>query len=252
MNTLFVGIDVSTKNNQVCAVNFNQDVFFNLSFPNNPDGCDLLITSVLAFVDKEKFDSIIIVTESTSIYDYHICAYLSSQLSIVGTSVIIYSVNAKSIANYKKSYIEMEKTDLGDAFLIADFARVGRCKKLRPFKAAQHIALKRLTRERYHLAEQLIREKNYVLNNIYLKVSGLMTLPHKDLPFSDNFSASNTKFLTDYASPLLIWLKNLWMKSLNISNLLLKTDVMIMVKLLLFLIKRFVLPIDLIKLHMTL
>ena len=88
MNTLFVGIDVSTKNNQVCAVNFNQDVFFNLSFPNNPDGCDLLITSVLAFVDKEKFDSIIIVTESTSIYDYHICAYLSSQLSIVGTSVM--------------------------------------------------------------------------------------------------------------------------------------------------------------------
>ena len=36
----------------------------------------------------------------------------------------------------------MVKTDLGDAFLIADFARVGRCKKLRPFKAAQHIALK--------------------------------------------------------------------------------------------------------------
>ena len=134
MNTLFVGIDVSTKNNQVCAVNFNQDVFFNLSFPNNPDGCDLLITSVLAFVDKEKFDSIIIVTESTSIYDYHICAYLSSQLSIVGTSVIIYSVNAKSIANYKKSYIEMEKTDLGDAFLIADFARVGRCKSFVPLK----------------------------------------------------------------------------------------------------------------------
>lgn len=201
MNTLFVGIDVSTKNNQVCAVNLNQDVFFNLSFPNNPDGCDLLITTVLAFVDKEKFDSIIIVTESTSIYDYHVCAYLSSQLSIVGTSIIIYSVNAKSIANYKKSYIEMEKTDPRDAFLIADFARVGRCKNLRPFKAAQHIALKRLTRERYHLAEQLTREKNYILNNIYLKVSGLMTLPHKDLPFSDNFSASNTKFLTDYTSP---------------------------------------------------
>lgn len=201
MNTLFVGIDVSTKNNQVCAVNLNQDVFFNLSFPNNPDGCDLLITTVLAFVDKEKFDSIIIVTESTSIYDYHVCAYLSSQLSIVGTSIIIYSVNAKSIANYKKSYIEMEKTDPRDAFLIADFARVDRCKNLRPFKAAQHIALKRLTRERYHLAEQLTREKNYILNNIYLKVSGLMTLPHKDLPFSDNFSASNTKFLTDYTSP---------------------------------------------------
>lgn len=28
-----------------------------------------------------------------------------------------------------------------------------------------------------------------------------MTLPNRDLPFSDNFSASNTKFLTDYTSP---------------------------------------------------
>lgn len=201
MNSLFVGIDVSTQNNQVCAINFDQHVFFNLSFPNTPDGCDNLITAVKAFVAKENFDAITIVTESTSVYDFHICAYLSSQLSLVNTSVVIYSVNAKSIAKYKESYIEMEKTDPGDAFLCADFARIGRCKKLRPFRSAQHIALKRLTRERYHLAEQLTREKNYVLNNIYLKISGFITLPNKDLPFYDNFSASNRKFLTDYVSP---------------------------------------------------
>ena len=201
MNTLFVGIDVSTQNNQVCAIDFDQNGYFNISFPNTPDGCNDLITTVKAFVDREKFDSIVIVTESTSVYDYHVCAYLSAELSIVNTSVVIYSVNAKSIANYKKSYVEMEKTDPGDAFLIADFARVGRCRKLRPFRAAQHIALKRLTRERYHLAEQLTREKNYVLNNIYLKVSGLMTLPNRELPFCDNFSASNTQFLVDYVSP---------------------------------------------------
>lgn len=201
MNTLYVGIDVSTQNNQVCAINFDQNIFFNISFSNTPEGCDMLITTVTAFVDKEKFENIIIVAESTSIYDYHICAYLTERLSIVNIPVVIYSVNAKSIANYKKSYIEMEKNDPGDAYLIADFARVGRCKKLRPFRAAQHIALKRLTRERYHLAEQLTREKNYVLNNIYLKVSGLITLSNKDLPFSDNFSASNMRFLTEYNSP---------------------------------------------------
>lgn len=201
MNTLYVGIDVSIQNNQVCAMNFDQNIFFNLSFPNTPDGCENLITVVRAFIDKEKFEDIIITAESTSIYDYHVCAYLTDQLSLVNVPVVIYSVNAKSIANYKKSYIEMEKDDPGDAYLIADFARVGRCKKLRPFRAAQHIALKRLTRERYHLAEQLTREKNYVLNNIYLKVSGLMTLHAKDLPFSDNFSASNLSFLTEYDSP---------------------------------------------------
>lgn len=201
MNTLYIGIDVSTQNNQVCAMNFDQKIFFNISFPNNPDGCNALITTVTAFVDKEKFEKIIIAAESTSVYDYHVCAYLTERLSIVNIPVVIYSVNAKSIANYRKSYIEMEKTDPGDARLIADFARIGRCNNLRPFRAAQHIALKRLTRERYHLSEQLSREKNYVLNNIYLKVSGLITLPNKDLPFSDNFSASNTKFLTEYNSP---------------------------------------------------
>ena len=202
MNTLYVGIDVSTQTNQVCAMNFDQKVFFNISYPNTPDGCDNLITCVTAFVDKEKFDKIIIAAESTSVYDFHVCAYLTDQLSITGVPVTIYSVNAKSVANYRKSYIEMEKHDPGDAFLISDFARVGRCKNLRPFKAAQHIALKRLTRERYHLAEQLVREKNYVMNNIYLKASGLMTLPSKDQPFSDNFSASNVSFLTEYTSPL--------------------------------------------------
>ena len=90
MNTLFVGIDVSTQNNQVCAIDFDQNGYFNISFPNTPDGCNDLITTVKAFVDREKFDSIVIVTESTSVYDYHVCAYLSAELSIVNTSVVIY------------------------------------------------------------------------------------------------------------------------------------------------------------------
>lgn len=201
MNTLYVGIDVSTQTNQVCAMNFEQIVFFNLSFQNTPEGCDALISTLYAFIDKEKFDAMTIVTESTSVYDYHVCTYLSSKLSITNLKITIYSVNARSIANYRKSYVEMEKTDPGDAYLIADFARVGRCNKIRPFKATQHIALKRLTRERYHLSEQLVREKNYVLNNIYLKVSGMLTLPNREQPFTDIFSASNIRFLTEYTSP---------------------------------------------------
>ena len=76
-----------------------------------------------------------------SINNNPICVYLSTQLSIVNTSIIIYSVNAKYIANYKESYIEMKKTDLGDAFLIANFARVGHCRKLHPFKIASILLL---------------------------------------------------------------------------------------------------------------
>ena len=41
----------------------------------------------------------------------------------------VFCVNPKATANYRKSYIGMEKTDPTDAYLIADFGRVGRTKK---------------------------------------------------------------------------------------------------------------------------
>ena len=58
--------------------------------------------------------------------------------------------NPKATSNYRKSYIGMEKTDPTDAYLIADFGRVGRTKKLEPWRGGQFIALKRLTRHRMH------------------------------------------------------------------------------------------------------
>lgn len=201
MNTLFVGIDVSTKHNQACAINFDQSIYFNNSFDNSPEGSQKLFNLIVKCVEENNYDSIIIVAESTSVYDYHVCAFLAAQLSNINSDIKVYSVNAKTIANYKKSYIEVEKTDPADAFICADFARVGRTKKLVPFRANQTIALKRLTRERVHLAEQLAREKAYTLNNIYLKFSGLLSLNKKDRPFSDNFSAISSKFLTDFPYP---------------------------------------------------
>lgn len=201
MNTLFVGIDVSTKHNQSCAINFDQKVFFNLSFDNTPDGSNQLIQCLLAIFDKEKFDKIIVVAESTSVYDYHVCNYLLNQISLLNIDITVYSINAKMIKNYRKSFVETEKTDPGDALICADFARVGRTKSLVPFKGAQVIALKRLTRERFHLGEQLTREKNYTLNNVYLKMSGLLTVDKNNRPFSTNFSATNSKIISDFLSP---------------------------------------------------
>lgn len=201
MNTLFVGIDVSTKHNQVCAVNFDQHVFFNVPFENTPDGSSCLLSAILDTVKNNAFDDIVCVAESTSVYDYHICAYLLDRISTIGIQAQVYSVNAKIIRNYKKSYNETEKTDPSDAFICADFARAGRCKKLTPFKANQNIALQRLTRERVHLSQQLVREKNYTLNNVYLKVSGLATATGNDKPFSDNFSAISEAILTEFKDP---------------------------------------------------
>ena len=124
--TLFVGIDVSLKSNQVCAINFNQDKLMNLSFDNTPTGSESLVSSISNIMNEHHFNKVIFAMECTGVYYVHIASFLSSNPILNNLNSIVYTVNAKSIDKYKDSYIEMEKTDPGDAFIIADFIRVGR------------------------------------------------------------------------------------------------------------------------------
>ena len=73
------------------------------------------------------------------------------------------------VSNYRKTYVDMDKTDHLDAFLISDFVRVGRTKKCESWRGSQYLTLKRLTRHRLHLAECITREKTYMVSNLYLK-----------------------------------------------------------------------------------
>lgn len=196
--TLFVGIDVSLKSNQVCALNFNQDKLFNLSFDNTPTGSDKLIESINSLVNEHHFNKIIFAMECTGVYYVHIATFLSTNPILNNLNSIVYTVNAKSIDKYKESYIEMEKTDPGDAFIIADFIRVGRTNSLSPFKGSQFLALQRLTRQRKHLADQISKEKCYVSANIFLKFSGLENTDNK--PFSNIFGKSSSAILTEFLS----------------------------------------------------
>ena len=48
--TLFVGIDVSLKSNQVYAMNFNQDKLLNSSFANTPEGSEFLVNKIIMWM----------------------------------------------------------------------------------------------------------------------------------------------------------------------------------------------------------
>ena len=77
---------------------------------------------------------------------------------------LVYSLNPKMIANYKKSFLDLSKTDPIDAFVIADFARVGRI-NVEPWRGSQYLALQRLTRHRLHLVDFVYRtSKNRFAN----------------------------------------------------------------------------------------
>ena len=137
LSTLYVGIDVSSKSNFVCALDFYKNKYINSSFANNQPGADELAKKILE------------------------CLY-------------VFVVNPKCTANYKKSYIGVGKSDPIDAFVIADYARAGNI-ETQPWRGSQFPALKRLTRHRLHLVKCITREKAYLVSNLYLKFSELQS-----------------------------------------------------------------------------
>lgn len=134
-------------------MNFNEDKLLCSSFVNTLEGSELLVNEILKVTNKNNFNKVIFAMECTGVYYIHVAAFLSSHPLLNNLNSIVYTVNVKSIDKYKDSYIELEKTDPTDAFIIADFIRVGRAKSLSPFKGSQFLALQRLTRQRKHLAD---------------------------------------------------------------------------------------------------
>ncbi len=129
MSTLFVGIDVSSKSNSVYAMDFEENKYISSSFGNNQPGADELARMIAQCMKKHSsLTSIIVALEATSVYSVHIASFLSTSEVLMPYKPYVFCVNPKATSNYRRSYIGMEKTDPTDAFLIADFARVGRTK----------------------------------------------------------------------------------------------------------------------------
>ena len=145
-------------------------------------------------------DTVVIALESTSVYSIHIANFLSSCELLMQFKPLVFCIDPKMTANYLKSFIGMTKTDPLDAFLIADFARVGRI-SCAPWRGSQFLSLKRLTRHRLHLAECITREKTYMISNLYLKFSEVRLLESEYQPFNNLYGATSSAMLTEFLSP---------------------------------------------------
>ena len=201
LSTLYVGIDVSSKSNFVCALDFYKNKYINSSFANNQPGADELAKKILECLKEHPdLNTVVAALEATSIYSIHIANYLSSCEELMSFKPYVFVVNPKCTANYKKSYISVGKSDPIDAFVIADYARAGNI-ETKPWRGSQFLALKRLTRHRLHLVECMTREKAYLVSNLYLKFSELQMLEKDDQPFCDIYGTTSSGVLTQYLSP---------------------------------------------------
>lgn len=103
------------------------------------------------------------------------------------------------IANYNKFYIGLFKNDFIDAFIITDFARVGRIPQ-NPWSGMQFLTVQLLTRHSQHITLSLSRNKTYMVTNVFLKFSELARLRDENVPFANNYGAIVADVLTDFLS----------------------------------------------------
>ena len=200
-NCLFIGVDVDLMGNQFCVMNFDQYIFFNIKFPNNPEGNQMFINKIKDIESKFFFSKIIITMEATNVYSFHPACFLASNEYLNSFHTEVYQINPCDFKQYKKSFHDLEKEDGIDARILADYARVGRTKPLYPFRGSQYLALQRLTRQRYHICKNLIREKSYVLTNLYLSFSGMVACNKNDAPFSDFYGTTSLAIFEEFTSP---------------------------------------------------
>ena len=201
LSTLFVGIDISSRNNVVALLDFeSQKTLQSFAVGNNQPGAVELANRLADYLHSRKdLTKLVVALESTSFYGIHVANYLSSCEVLASFHTAVYCLNPKAIKNYKKSFIDLGKNDYVDAFVIADFARANRI-TTKPWRGSQFLALQRLTRHRLHLAKALTREKAYMLSNIFLKFSEFSLLDAEGQPFSNSFGATASSVLTDFLS----------------------------------------------------
>ena len=128
LSTLFVGIDISSRENVVAVMDFSsQKPILTFSVANNNPGAECMANRLAELLaSHQELKRLVIALESTSFYGIHIANYLSTCLQLAPFHTAVYCLNPKTVANYKKSFVDLGKNDYIDAFVIADFARVGR------------------------------------------------------------------------------------------------------------------------------
>ena len=107
LSTLFVGIDISSRENVVAVMDFESTKpIASFAVPNNEPGAEEMAKKISAFITPESgLKRLVIGLKSTSFYGVHIANYLSTCRELMPFHTEVYCLNPKSIANYKKTYM---------------------------------------------------------------------------------------------------------------------------------------------------
>lgn len=194
-NSLLVGIDVSLNDNKVRILHPDGTSLSKFTVRNSVPGAETLSRKVVAIAQSNSFDSIVFGLESTSVYGDPLVYFLMQDASIGSFDIKIHVLNPTQVNKFKMFYPDLPKTDDIDAWIIAEHLRFGRINK-EVYLDDNYKALQKLTRARFHTVQNLSREKNWFLNNLFLKFSSLA----QENIFSNRFGATSCSLIEEFYS----------------------------------------------------
>ena len=173
MNPLFVGIDVSSKNNVTYLMNPDGSKHSSFSVQNNLGGAKLMSEKIVSALEAMQLNDVVIGLEATSIYGDGLVCALREDGRLGRYQRKIHVLNPKQVRKFKDSYPDLPKNDWVDAFVIADHLRFGRIGKEVYMDDYRYKSLQTLTRARFDVVQSLTREKQHFANYLFLKCSGM-------------------------------------------------------------------------------
>ena len=193
---MFVGIDVSRKDNAVCCLTgeSEKNALSRFTVSNNRPGIMELKDRICRLQQKYSFSEILFGLEHTGCYSTHAAMYLQRHLDFGCPDVRVYLFNPSMIKQFKKAhFLDAPKNDRVDAWYIASRLKSGHLPH--PYTWSETmLALQRLTRARFHLMKDLVRESNFLASNLYLKCSDYT------LVFDKKLSATSLAVMEEFES----------------------------------------------------
>jgi transposase len=198
-NPLIAGVDIHRKTNTYCLMTQDgREVVPRFTLGNNRPGTQALIEKVRQIMETDGFTELRLAAEATGWYWFHLFESLRNDPDLQAWPNELFLLNPRLTANFKKSYVDLDKSDPIDAYVIADRLRWGR-DITTPFDYDEKLlALRFLTRYRYHVVHQLASEKAYCTAILYLKASEYSNDDKQ--AFCNLFGAASRAVLQEFVS----------------------------------------------------
>lgn len=195
-NRLQVGIDFSQKRADFCLLfPDGRPLESHIAVDNSSPGYSLAKQLLLDALDSYSFDGVDVSGEATGYLWLPFFLQLAADPELELHDLKLYLLNPRWVKWFKKCFAQDHKTDEKDPFYIAERTRTRR-PDVTWSADPSSLALRFYTRLRFHLVQNLAREKCYFSTFLFLKASSYRRLK----PFSDVFGVTSRLVLTQQPS----------------------------------------------------